>query len=148
LGTEGRLVQLQLREMLLNVREDREAVLNDYVVEPTPERVERARQELIALPSEQLISMSSIGAILGYPPEDSSLETHVHARGYRMLHKIPRLGHEAVASVLACFPTLRTIAEATVAELAAIDGIGPARARDIAEGLSRLREMDIMERYG
>ena len=52
LGTEGRLVQLQLREMLLNVREDRDSVLRDYLVDPTPEFIERAREELIALPSE------------------------------------------------------------------------------------------------
>ncbi len=148
LGTEGRLVQLQLREMLLNVREDRDAVLHDYVVNPTAERVGCARGELIALPSEQLISMGSIGAILGHSPEESSLEMHVNPRGYRMLRKIPRLGPEAIAAVMACFPTLRAIADASVADLAAIDGIGQARARDIVEGLGRLREMDVMERYG
>jgi diadenylate cyclase len=148
LGTEGRLVQLQLREMLINVREDRDAVLHDYVVDPTPDRIQRARQDLISLPSEQLISMSSIGAILGYSPEESSLEMHVHPRGYRMLRKIPRLGPDAIEAVMARYSTLRAIADAPLDELAEIEEIGPARASDIAEGLSRLREMDVMERYG
>jgi diadenylate cyclase len=148
LGTEGRLVQLQLREMLINVREDRDAVLHDYVVDPTPERIQRAREQLIALPSEQLISMSSIGAILGYEPEESSLDMHVHPRGYRMLRKIPRLGSDAIADIMARYPNLKAIAEAPAEQLAEIEGIGAVRARDIVEGLGRLREMDVMERYG
>ncbi len=148
LGTEGRLVQLQLREMLINVREDRDAVLRDYVVDPTPERIDAAREQLISMPSEQLISMGSIGAILGYSPEESTLEMHVVPRGYRMLRKIPRLGQEAIAAVMAQYPTLRQIVDAPASDLATIDGIGDDRARDIVEGLSRLREMDVMERYG
>ena len=147
LGTEGRLVQLQLQELLVNVREDRDAILNDYLVEPTPVRVGKAREALIDLPSEQLISMNSIGAILGHPL-DTSLETHLHPRGYRLLRKIPRLGQDAIAAVMGRFPTLQAIADAPVAELAAVQGIGPARAHDIKEGLGRLREMDILERFG
>lgn len=148
LGTEGRLVSLQLKEMLLNVREDREAILTDYLTNPTLQRVEQAREALIALPSEELISMSSIGAILGYPPEESSLETHLQSRGYRLLLKIPRLGREAVSAVLERFPNLKAIVEAPISELAAVDCIGPARAHDIKEGLARLREMNMLERYG
>jgi diadenylate cyclase len=148
LGTEGRLVSLQLQELLVNVREDREAVLNEYVVDPTPERVERAREALIALPSEQLISMSSIGAILGYPSEENSIETHLRPRGYRVLRKIPRLSRDAVCAVVRQFSSLQAVVDAPLAELAAVEGIGPARAREIKEGLSRLRSMSLLERYG
>ncbi len=42
LGTEGRLVELQMEELLRNVREDRLAVLGDYLPAPTPERVQSA----------------------------------------------------------------------------------------------------------
>jgi diadenylate cyclase len=148
LGTEGRLVSLQLQEMLLNVREDREDVLAEYVADPTPERVEQVRDALISLPSEQLISMSSIGAILGYPQDDNSLETHLHPSGYRVLRKIPRLNREAVEAVLRRFTSLQAIVDAPLADLAAVSGVGSLRARDIKEGLARLREMNMLERYG
>jgi diadenylate cyclase len=148
LGTEGRLVQLQMEELLLSVREDRSAVLADYLSDPTPERLEKAREALIALPSGELISMDSIGGILGYALEVNVLETHVRPRGYRMLRKIPRLGNQAIANVMARFGSLQAIFDAPVEELAAVEGVGATRARDIKEGLARLRDIDLLERYG
>jgi DNA integrity scanning protein DisA with diadenylate cyclase activity len=38
--------------------------------------------------------------------------------------------------------------DATVEELAAVDGVDPVRANDIREGLARLRELNLLERYG
>jgi len=148
LGTEGRLVQLQLEELLLNVREEREAVLADYVVNPTQARIERARESLIALPSEELISMAGIGHILGYPADPTALDTHVHPRGYRLLQRIPRLGRDSIGALVEKFGNLQAIVEAPVDRLASVEGIGAARAREIKYGLIRLRELDNMERYG
>ncbi len=147
LGTEGRLVQLQMEELLFNVREDRAAVLADYLPDPTPARLEAARKALVALPSDEFISAGSIGQILGYSPDADALETHLHPRGYRMLLKIPRLGSRAIESVMARFGTLQAILATPVEDLAAVDGVGMARARDIKEGLIRLRELDRVERY-
>ena len=148
LGTEGRLVQLQMEELLLNVREDRAAVLADYLVEPTAARMEQALAGLIALPADELISMDRIAQILGYAPDENVLETHVRPRGYRMLHKIPRLSGEAIQNIMERFGTLQSILDAPVEELAAVAKVGPSRARDIKEGLNRLRDADLLERYG
>ncbi|OFW56207.1 MAG: DNA integrity scanning protein DisA [Actinobacteria bacterium RBG_16_64_13] len=148
LGTEGRLVQLQMEELLLNVREDRAAVLADYVPAPTAERLQEAKEALIALPSDELISMDSIARILGYPPEVNVLEKHVHPRGYRMLRKIPRLGDQVITNVTTRFGSLLAILGAPIEEVAAVGGVGEARARDIKEGLARLRDFDVLERHG
>jgi len=148
LGTEGRLVQLQLEELLFNVREDRAAVLADYLPDPTPERLAEAEQALGALPSDELLSAGSVVRILGYGPDVEALELHLHPRGYRMLRKIPRLSRYAIENVMAQFGTLQGIMNAPVEDLAAIDGVGVARAHDIKEGLIRLRELDRVERYG
>ena len=148
LGTEGRLVQLQMEELLLNVREDRAAVLADYLVEPTSARMEAALAGLIALPADELISMDRIAQILGYAPDENVLETHVRPRGYRMLHKIPRLSGEAIQGIMERFGTLQSILDAPVEELAAVGKVGASRARDIKEGLNRLRDADLLERYG
>jgi diadenylate cyclase len=146
LGAEGRLVELQTEELLRNVREDRIAVLADYLPDPTPQRLEAAREALIAMPSDELISLDSVGMILGYAPSENVLETHVHPRGLRMLQKIPRLSQEAANSVLKRFDELQAILKAPVDELAALEGVGPSRARDIKEGLLRLRDFDLTER--
>lgn len=148
LGTEGRLVELQLEELLRNVREDRAAVLGDYLPDPTPKRMEEARQALIALPSDELISLESVAMILGYPQSENVLETPVKPRGLRMLQKIPRVNQEAVASVLKRFDDLQAILAAPAEELAGLRGVGPERARCIVEGLGRLRDFDLAERDG
>jgi diadenylate cyclase len=146
LGTEGRLVELQMEELLRNVREDRTAVLADYLPDPTPERLEAAREALIEIPSDELISLESIGMILGYPLSENVLETHVRPRGRRMLQKIPRVNQEAVAAVTKRYGDLHAILEAPVEELAALEGVGLERAKSINEGLLRLQDFDLAER--
>jgi diadenylate cyclase len=148
LGTEGRLVQLQLEELLVNVREDRIAVLADYLPDPVPARLEQARVALEALPSDALLSVATIGEVLGYAFDADSLETHVHPRGYRMLRRIPRLSNHAIEAVVNRFGGLPAILEAGVDELAAVDGVGATRAHHIRDGLARLRERDLLERGG
>jgi diadenylate cyclase len=98
------------------------------------------------MPSDALISLESIAMILGYAPSENVLETHVRPRGRRMLQKIPRVNQEAVAAVLKRFGDLHAILEATFEDLAALDGVGPERARCINEGLLRLRDFDLTER--
>jgi diadenylate cyclase len=148
LGNEGRLVQLQLEELMVDVREDRRAVLADYLPDATPSRLEAARAALGALPSDDLLSLGRIAEMLGYPANVNALEKHVHPRGYRMLRKIPRLGDGAIDAVVGHFGNLEATLDASVEELAAIDRVGASRARDIKEGLVHLRELNLLERYG
>jgi diadenylate cyclase len=148
LGTEGRLVHMQMEELLLNVREDRAAVVSDYLVDYTPARAETALAELISLPTDEIISMDRVAAILGYSPDATVLETHVQPRGCRLLRRIPRLSSEAIQNVMERYGSLQAIMEAPVEELATVDKVGLARAVTIKEGLNRLREVDVLERYG
>jgi diadenylate cyclase len=148
LGNEGRLVKLQLEELMVDVREDRAAVLADYLPDPTPARLEEAREALGALPSEELLSLARLGEILGFGRNVKAMEKHMSPRGYRMLRKIPRLSDPVIETLAGRFAGLRTMLDATVEELAAIDGVGMARANDIKEGLARLRELNLLERYG
>lgn len=147
LGTEGRLVELQLEELVLNVCDDRAAILADYLPDPTPIRVEEARLALMALSSEELISMNSIGEILGYESGTSVLDTRLRPRGYRMLRRIPRLSNEAITNVIRQLGSLNAIMEAPAERLAAVDGVGLYWARNIKEGLARLREVGVVDRY-
>lgn len=148
LGTEGHLVRLQLEELLFNVREDRLAVLMDYLPDPSPEQVESVVRALDSLSSEELLSPETVAEVLGYPRETDVLEMRVHPRGYRMLSKILRWGDRTIDNVVAHFGTLQQVIGSPLEELAAVAGVGPARAREIKEGLIRLRELDRLERYG
>jgi len=148
LGNEGRLVQLQVEELVVDVRENRAAVLADYLPGARPAELEQAREALGALRSEELLSLGRLGEILGYAPTINALEKHMSPRGYRMLRRIPRLNDRVIESLAGHFGDLRALLDATVEELVAIDGVGAVRAEDIKEGLSRLRELNLLERYG
>jgi len=141
-------VQLQLEELMVDVREDRAAVLADYLPNPTPARLNEARDALGSLRSEELLSLSRLGEVLGYEPVINALEKHISPRGYRMLRKIPRLSGGIIEALVKRFGRLQMILDAGVEELAAVEGVGPARAEDIKEGLVRLRELNLLERYG
>jgi diadenylate cyclase len=146
LGAEGRLVELQLEELLVNVRDERALVLADYLPEINPVRLESARAALGAVPSDELLSLSRIAEALGFEADTESLEKPVHPRGFRMLRKIPRLTEDVIDKVVCCYGELRRIREAPLEELAAIEGLGPARAQEIKAGLARLAESIAMER--
>lgn len=148
LGTEGRLVELQLEELMVAVREDREAVLGDYLPELTAESLSEARSRLGALRSEELLSLSRLAEILGYPADVDALEKHVSPRGYRMLRKIPRLSRYSINALLDRYGRLQGIIDASLDDLAAVEGMDAARAKDVKEGLVRLRELNLLERYG
>jgi diadenylate cyclase len=147
LGTEGRLVQLQLEDMLVGVREDRMAVLADYLPDATPARIESAGQPLGPVPSDELLSLNYVGAALGFGT-DLVLDKQVRPRGFRLLHKIPRLSDWVIDAVVSHFGDLNHLVESPLDELAAVPGVGFPRAREIKDGLNRIYETTLLERRG
>jgi diadenylate cyclase len=148
LGAEGRLIQMQLEELMVDVREDQRSVLLDYLPDFSDDSPEEVTKRLGALHSEELLSLGRVGQLLGYGPDVDALELHVSARGYRMLGKIPRLPKGVINNLVARFPNLEDIINASTEELAHVDGVSQARAHDIKEGFLRLRELNLLERYG
>lgn len=148
LGNEGRLVQLQLEEMLVNVREDRAAMLADYLPDAHAPHIDAARAALGPVPSDDLLSLSYVGTALGFGPDAEALDKHVRPRGFRLLHKIPRLGAPVIDAVVSHFGDLNHLIEAPVDELASIPGVDFPRAREIKDGLNRIHEATLLERRG
>ena len=68
-------------------------------------------------------------------------------RGYRLLHRIPRLPEIVADNVVDRFGLLHKILRASVPDLVEVEGVGEARARSIKDGLARLAESSILERY-
>ena len=148
LGTDGRLLALQLEELMAGVDADRTLVIRDYL--PAGSRLrqlEDALEELDALSPTDLIDLVAVGKALGYPGASDALDVAVSPRGFRLLAKVPRLPGTVVDRLVDHFGSLQRLLGATVEDLQAVDGVGDARARGVREGLSRLAEASILERY-
>lgn len=146
LGTEGRLLQLQLDELLLGVEAERELVVQDYLADRR-RKVPKVMEALSELSDTELLEPGKVAKALGYSPAEQSDERPVTARGYRLLSRIPRLPAQIVDKLVDKFSSLDRLLDATLEDLSTVDGIGETRARAIKEGLARLAESSILERY-
>jgi diadenylate cyclase len=148
LGTDGRLLSLQLEELMAGVDADRTLVIRDYLPQGRrPRLLEESLAELDALSATDLIDLVAVGRALGYQGASDSLDAAVSPRGFRLLAKVPRLPGPVVDRLVNHFGSLQRLLGATVEDLQAVDGVGDARARGVREGLSRLAEASILERY-
>jgi diadenylate cyclase len=148
LGTDGRLLALQLEELMAGVDADRILVIRDYLPPGKNLRaLEDALEQLDALSAAEFIDLVAVGKALGYPGASDALDVAVSPRGFRLLAKVPRLPGMVVDRLVDHFGSLQRLLGATVEDLQAVDGVGDARARGVREGLSRLAEASILERY-
>ena len=148
LGTDGRLMSLQLDELVGGIGSDRQLVIRDYV-DPGKSGRHHAdvQAALSALDSTELLDHAHIARILGLAGPDDSLDGAVAPRGYRLLSRVPRLPGMIVDRLVGHFGGLQKLLAAGIDELMAVDGVGEQRARAVREGLSRLAESSILERY-
>ncbi|WP_460847901.1 DNA integrity scanning diadenylate cyclase DisA [Nocardioides ultimimeridianus] len=147
LGTDGRLLTLQLEELVTGVDIERELVIRDYV--PSRKR-SRDPQELLGklaeLSSTELVDPAAVTKVLGLAGGEH-LDGAIAPRGYRLLAKVPRLPAIVVENLVDHFGTLQKLLSAGIDDLQAVEGVGELRARSVREGLSRLAESTILERY-
>jgi diadenylate cyclase len=146
LGTEGRLIRMQLEELVAEVPAERAAVVLDYQVGETSTARETL-DRLAALPHHHLLELDRLSVLLGYPRSVNPLDHSVAPRGFRVLSHIPRLPDGVIKRVVRELDGLESIVRATQRELEAVDGVGSVRAREIREGLRRLQEHNLVERY-
>ncbi len=146
LGTDGRLLSLQLEELMAGVDAERELVVQDYL--PTGRRTaDDALLDLDALPSLDLLDLQGVARCYGFAGGADTLDTTVSPRGYRLLAKVPRLPRTVVDRLVDHFGSLQKLLGAGIDDLQVVDGVGESRARTVREGLSRLAESSILERY-
>jgi diadenylate cyclase len=145
LGTDGRLLSLQLEELITGVDIERELVIRDYL--PSGRKAKGADAALAHLESlspTELVDPASAAKALSL---GDHLDGAVAPRGYRLLAKVPRLPGTVVDRLVDHFGTLQKLLSAGIDDLQAVDGVGELRARSVREGLSRLAESSILERY-
>jgi diadenylate cyclase len=145
LGTEGRLVELQLDELMASVDDERALIVQDYLADRR-RKLSGSLEELDALSTDELLDVDRIAAALAYDDEHA-LERSVTPRGFRLLSKIPRLPDPVIAKLVQRFHNLPKVMDATLEDLDEVEGVGETRARSIQDGLRRLAESSLLERY-
>lgn len=146
LGAEGRLVNMQLEELMVDIEEEGLLVMKDYFngIDSTPEAEWEA---MTGWDSEDLLNLTAISKVLGHGTGLSNLDQSATPKGYRILKKIPRLPMPVVENLVKSFESLPDIMNATIEELDDVEGIGEVRAKAIKEGLRRLREQVLLDRH-
>src|SRR5213595_3842082 len=147
LGREGRLIEMQLEETMVGAAADKAALLHDYLAEDSDEAFAAALDQLGRLPHQDLLDFGRLAEMVGYDRQLNTLDYPVSPCGYRILGRIPRLPKLVVSHIVKAFGGLDELLAATDAELEGVEGVGEIRAKEIREGLRRLQEINLVDRY-
>jgi len=149
LGSDGRLVALQLEELVAGIDKERVLVLRDYVSTcgQRQRKVDRAIQQLDALTGSDLLDLDSVARVIGFATGEDFHEQSASPRGYRMLAHIPRLPETIMDRLVVTFGSLQRLLCASLEDLQAVEGVGESRVRSVRDGLSRLAESGVLDRH-
>ena len=150
LGTDGGLLGLQLEELTAGTRRERELLLRDYEPDrsdsPAPPGLADSADHLAALGTDRLPELPAVAASIGLDPA-GDLTRQVSPRGYRLLGQIPRLPQSAADRLIEHFGSLQKLLSASARDLRQVPGLDPAQAASARDGLSRIAESALPERY-
>ncbi|HVS85698.1 MAG TPA: DNA integrity scanning diadenylate cyclase DisA, partial [Gaiellaceae bacterium] len=147
LGSEGRLIRLQLEELVGDIPRERDALVRDYHAGDSDEEATQALVELSELSYLELLELGRLAEALGFERNVNPLDHGVAPRGHRILSHVPRLPDTVARRVVAELGNLDAIVRASQRDLESVEGVGAVRAREIREGLRRLQEHNLVERY-
>jgi diadenylate cyclase len=148
LGTDGRLLALQLDELMAGVDADRELIVRDYVPPGRRGRtVTQVLDEVSALSASELLDLGPIARAMGLPNSPEGLDSAASPRGYRLMARVPRMPRAILDRVVEHFGGLQKLLAASVEDLQNVDGVGESRARTVREAISRMAEVSIIDRY-
>jgi diadenylate cyclase len=146
LGSDGRLAHLQLEELLAGVEDERRHVVRDYLPNDDADAADEAVVGLASLPTDRLLVPQAVAAVLQLD-RSVDLESSLQPRGYRLLARIPRLPDAVVNHVVGRYGSLQKVMRATTEDLEVVHGVESGTARAVKDGLARLAESSILDRY-
>ena len=138
LGDDGRLVNMQLEELIGGLEKEELLLIKDYIVKEISG--EDVIEQLSKLAYEELMKISSIAKILGYESFENFEELAVYPKGYRILSKVPRMPNNIVDNLVKSFKSFQHILVAETNDLNKVDGIGDVRAKSIKQSLKKMQE--------
>ncbi len=143
LGADGRLVNMQLEELIGGLEKEEMQLIKDYQVRDV--EAEEILEDLSKLKTEELMQMQAISKILGYESFENFEELAVYPKGYRILNKVPRMPNSIVENLVKSFKSFQHILIADINDLDKVDGIGEVRARTIKQSLKKMQEQFAFE---
>lgn len=147
LGNEGRLISMQLEELVGDVEEDGLNIIKDYYTKSMKISITEIQKNISQLSSEDLLHLTNIAELIGFNNNISSLDVSISPKGYRVLSKMPRLPSNVLENVIKKFGSFQEILKASISQLDSVDGIGEVRARNIKDGLRRMQEQSLLDRH-
>ena len=137
LGNEGRLISMQLNELIRYIERDGILLIRDYCGENSD--YNSIYRDIQKLSSEELVDLEIIAKVLGFGGV-SLIDTLISPKGYRILFKIPRIPTNVIENLIKHFNKLKHVISASKEDLDQVEGIGDARATAIRSGLRRIKE--------
>ena len=145
LGIEGRLLEMQLEELVGDLEKEELYIIKDYIAPGKKRTAERVLEEIRELDRDDLLIAEKIAKSFGYGAFDNYDEVGVYTRGYRVLNKIPRMPSNIVENLIKSFKSFQHILAADLQQLDDVDGIGEIRARTIRQSLKRMQEQFVFD---
>ena len=144
LGTEGRLIRLQMNEILTDLEEETSLIIKDYALERNIKEKDVLKRMQVLTSNGTLddIAILKLMGYQGYIPLDENKQP----RGYRILNKIPRLPIVIIENIINRFGEFSKVIVASVEQLDDVEGIGEIRAKKIKEGLKLIKDRLYTER--
>src|SRR5581483_11146078 len=149
LGTDGRQLNLQLEELVGGNDLARELIVRDYHANPEPPsgaQVASTLDELDQLSDTELLDLTALSKVFGYPSTVEAQDSAMSPRGYRAMAGIHRLQFAHIDLLVRAFGTLQGLLAASADDLQKVEGIGAMWSRHVREGLSQLAESTIADR--
>ena len=145
LGEEGRLLEMQLDELIGDLEKEELLIIKDYIAPGKKRTCEKILDEIKKLGHDDLVKSEKFAKLLGYEDFDNYDEVGVYTRGYRVLNKIPRMPSNIVDNLVKSFKSFQHILAADIPKLDEVDGIGEVRARTIKQSLKRMQEQFVFD---
>lgn len=137
LGNEGRLISMQMNELVRHIERDGILLIRDYIKDDID--FNSVYESVQRLSQSELLDLDIIARVMGYSGEPL-MDTLISPKGYRILSKVPRIPSNVIENLIKHFEQLTNIVAAGIEELDAVEGIGEARATAIRNGLKRINE--------
>lgn len=145
LGEDGRLLEMQLEELVGDLEKEELLMIKDYMVISRRRSPDKVLEDIRKLSYEELMKSQTIAKLLGYEDFDNYDEVGVYTKGYRVLNKIPRMPVSIVENLVKSFKSFQHILAADIPQLDEVDGIGEVRARTIKQSLRRMQEQFVFD---
>jgi len=145
LGNEGRLIELQLNELLMPT-EEAQLVVRDYYRDKSKTPRDEIPAGLSELSQQELLNLGNISQMLGHSQNLRRVDTYLSPKGYRVLTSTHRLSPQIIENLVDRFGNLQQIMRAPKEDLVEVEGVGEVLAERIRTGLNLLQNQMALDR--